>query len=77
MLFVTKWTVGSKYCDQEDQDQLECFDCANTAGSTSKHCSNDTNELYGNWIQKNLQKSASGTKNDSRYAFLRKYRMNA
>ena len=70
MVYVTKWTEGSKPCDQENQDQLDCFSCANSA-ATSKHCSNDTNELYGNWIDKNFETSNSlQKKNDTRYVIL-------
>ena len=72
MVYVTKWTEGSKPCDQENQDQLDCFSCANSA-ATSKHCSNDTNELYGNWIDKNFETSNSlQKKNDTRYMILLK-----
>ena len=65
MLYVTKWTIGSNVCDQSNQDILECFSCANTA-SASKHCTNDTSELYSNWLQKSFEKSDSGKKNDTR-----------
>ena len=67
LLYVTKWTNGSKLCDQEDQDKLECFSCANTADAPTSKCSNDTSELYSNWIETGLSKSNDGKKNDTRY----------
>ena len=61
MTFVTKWTNGSNVCGK-NPDKLECFSCANTAAS-SKHCTNDTSELYSNWLEK---KPEEGDKNKTR-----------
>ena len=53
MIYVTKRTSGSNVCGK-NPDKLECFECANTAAS-SKHCRNDTSELYSNWLEKKTE----------------------